>query len=131
MRPLEFLAVMAETANKLDFAAHMNLISKEVSVYGVPDFEVITYDDWYRQCEHEFENKVLKRVSYEGLNILAETPERVMFKSVETVEGTDGSVNVNGIEFIIQKEADGQWRVGQERILPEDELENDKRRGAL
>ncbi len=131
MRPLEFLAVMAETATKLDFEAHMNLISKEVSVYGVPDFEVITYDDWYKQCQHEFDNKLLKRVSYEGLNILAETPERVMFKSVETVEGVDGSVNINGIEFIIQKEADGQWRVGQERILPEEELDSDKRRGAL
>ena len=54
-----------------------------------------------------------------------------MFKSIETVEGTDGSVNTSGIEFIIQKEEDGQWRVFQERILPDDELENDKRRGAL
>lgn len=128
---MEFLAVMAETANKLDFDAHMNLISKDVSVYGVPDFEVITYDDWYKQCQHEFENKLLKRVSYDGLNVLAETPERVMFKSIETVEGSDGSINASGIEFIIQKEEDGQWRVGQERILPEEELDSDKRRGAL
>ena len=52
MNPLEFLAVMAETANKHDFQAHMNLISKDVSVYGVPGFEVITYADWYNQCEH-------------------------------------------------------------------------------
>ena len=35
MNPLEFLAVMAETANKLDLDAHMNLISKEVSVITV------------------------------------------------------------------------------------------------
>ncbi len=131
MRPLEFLAVMAETANKLDLEAHMNLISKDVSVYGVPDFEVITYEDWFNQCKHEFENKLLKKVSYQGLNILAETPERVMFKSIETVEGSDGSVNANGIEFILQKEDDGQWRVAQERILPEDELASDKQRGAL
>jgi hypothetical protein len=131
MNPLEFLAVMAETANKHDLDAHMNLISKDVSVYGVPGFEVITYNDWYRQCEYEFENRLLKKVSYAGLNILAETPDRVMFKSMETVEGSDGSVNTSGIEFIIQKEADGQWRVYQERVLPDDELESDKRRGAL
>jgi hypothetical protein len=128
---MEFLAVMAETANKLDLEKHMNLISKEVSVYGVPDFEVITYEDWYKQCKYEFENKLLKKVSYEGLNVLAETDDRVMFKSLETIEGSDGSINTSGIEFIIQKEDDGQWRVGQERILPDDELENDKRRGAL
>lgn len=131
MNPLEFLAVMAETANKLDLDAHMNLISKEVSVYGVPDFEVITYDDWFNQCKYEFENKLLKKVSYQGLNILAQTSDRVMFKSLETVAGSDGSVNTSGIEFIIQKEDDGQWRVSQERILPADELENDRRRGAL
>ncbi len=131
MKPMEFLAVMAETANNLDFEAHMNLISKTVSVYGVPDFEVVTYDDWHRQCKHEFENKVLKRVSYNGLNILEETPERVMFKSLETVEGTDGSLNTSGVEIIIQKEDDGQWRVVQERVLPEDELDSDKRLGAL
>ena len=131
MKPLEFLAAMAETANKHDFPSHMELISKDVSVYGVPGFEVITYDDWYKQCEYEFENKLLKKVSYEGLNILAQTPERVMFKSLETVEASDGSVNTSGVEFIIQKEADGQWRVSQERILPDDELESDKSRGAL
>jgi small nuclear ribonucleoprotein (snRNP)-like protein len=131
MIPLEFLAAMAETANKLDFDAHMNLISKDVSVYGVPDFEVITYDDWYKQCKYEFDNKLLKKISYEGLNVLAETADRIMFKSLETVEGSDGSINTSGIEFIIQKEKDGQWRVSQERILPDDELESDKRRGAL
>ncbi len=131
MNPQQFLDNMAATANALDLEQHMNLISKEVSVFGVPGFDVIGYDDWFNQCKHEFENRLLKKVSYRGLNVLAETPERVMFKSVETVEGVDGTVNTNGIEFIIQKEDDGNWRVSQERVLPEDELENDIRRGAL
>ena len=131
MNVQNFLDAMASTANDLNLNEHMNLISKEVSVFGVPGFEVIGYQDWFNQCQHEFENKLLKQVSYQGLNVLAETPERIMFKSVETVEGSDGEKNSSGIEFIIQKEDDGQWRVTQERILPEDELENDRRRGAL
>jgi hypothetical protein len=131
MQPLEFLAVMAETANKLDFEAHMNLISKEVRVYGVPEYEVITYDDWHRQCKHEFENKLLKNVSYQGMSILDETPERVMFKSIETVEGSDGNTNVSCIEFTLQKEDDQRWRVSQETVLPENELEKFKRQEAL
>ena len=122
---------MAETANKLDPDAHMNLISKDVSVFGVPGFDVIGYDDWFNQCKHEFENKLLKQVSYKGLNVLAKTPEKIMFKSLETVEGADITVISSGIEFIIQKEEDGVWRVSQERVLPDDELENDIRRGAL
>ena len=131
MNAQQFLDRMAATANALDLDAHMNLISKDVSVFGVPGFDVIGYDDWFNQCKHEFENKLLKQVGYKGLNVLAETPDKIMFKSIETVEGTDGTVNSSGIEFIIQKEEDGEWRVSQERVLPEDELENDVRRGAL
>jgi len=131
MKPQEFLNQMAVTANALDLDEHMNLISKDVSVYGVPGFEVIGYDDWYNQCKHEFENKLLKRVSYQGLNVLAQASDRIMFKSVETIEGADGETNTSGIEFIIQLEEDGQWRVNQERVLPEDELDNDRRRGVL
>jgi hypothetical protein len=55
----------------------------------------------------------------------------MMFKSIETVEGSDGETNISGIEFIIQIEDDGQWRVNQERVLPDDELESDRRRGVL
>ena len=63
--------------------------------------------------------------------MLAETPEKIMFESLETVEDADTTVNSNRIEFIIQKEEGGVWRVSQERVLPDDELENDIRRGAL
>jgi ketosteroid isomerase-like protein len=131
MNAQQFLDRMAETANALDLDAHMKLISRDVSVFGVPGFDVIGYDDWFNQCKYEFDNKLLKQVGYKGLNVLAETPDKIMFKSIETVEGTDGTINSNGIEFIIQKEEDGEWRVSQERVLPDDELENDIRRGAL
>ena len=127
----QFLDRMASTANALDLEQHMNLISRDVGVFGVPGFDVIGYDDWYSQCRHEFENRLLKQVSYRGLNVLAETPDRIMFKSIETVVGSDGASSSSGIEFIISKEDDGQWRVTQERVLPDDELENDIRRGAL
>jgi len=64
---------MADTASTLDFDAHINLIFKDVSVFGVPGFDVI---------------------------------------------GHDGTINTNGIEFIIKKQDDGFWRVSQERLLP-------------
>ncbi len=126
MSPDKFLVEMAASANQLDLKTHMNLVSKEVCVYGVPDYEKITYDDWFSQCKHEFENKLLKKVSYEGLKILAQTADRIMFTSRETIEGSDGSLATNDIEFIIQQEDDGQWRVAQERILSDDEPLDDK-----
>lgn len=127
----QFLDQMADSANALDLERHMNLISRNVGVFGVPGFDVIGYDDWYNQCRHEFENQLLQQVSYKGLNVLAEMPDRIMFKSIETVIGADGATSSSGIEFIISKEDDGQWRVTQERVLPDDELDNDIRRGAL
>ena len=131
MKAQQFPGRMAETANALDLDAYVNLISKDVSVFGAPGFDVIGYDEWFNQCKHEFENKLLKQVSYKGLNVLTETPDKIMFKSLETVEGAEATVNSSGIEFIIQNEEDGVWRVSQERVLPDDDLENNIRRGAL
>jgi len=126
--PEEMLTALARTANALDYTAHMALISPTVSVFGVPGFEVIGYDDWARQCQHEFTQKLLKRVHYEGLRIVSSTTSRIMFKTVETTEGTDGTINHHGLEVLIQKEPDGVWRVTQERVLPEEEVAFDSRK---
>ncbi len=125
---IEMLEALALTANAGAYTSHMNLISKDVSVYGVPGFDVIGYDDWARQCEYEFDEGLLKRVSYEGMRVVTVTPGHVLFKTTETVEGSDGSVNRQGLEIIIRKEADGKWRVLQERILAADEMEFDSRK---
>ena len=124
MNAQQFLDQMAMTANALDLDAHMDLISKEVHVFGIPGFEKIGYDDWFKQCKHEFENKMLKQVYYKGLDILTETSDKLVFKSIETVEGTDGKSNTYDIEFIIQKEDDGKWRVTQETVLSQDDLKD-------
>ena len=121
----DMLEALARTANAHDYTAHMDLISPTVNVYGVPGFEVIGYDDWVRQCRHEFDQGLLKQVGYEGLSVVSMTPGNVLFKTTETVEGTDGTINRHGVEILIRKEADGRWRVTQERILPAEEMEFD------
>ncbi|MDH5571625.1 MAG: hypothetical protein OEY89_07660 [Gammaproteobacteria bacterium] len=117
----QWLNDAATTATNHDFTAHMNLISRRVSLTGVPGFENIDYDAWSAQCQHEFKNKVLKSVRYTGLKLAACTDKRVMFKTFETVEATDGTINAQGIEVLLEKEDDGQWRLVQERVLPDDE----------
>lgn len=117
MNPQDFLNKMADTANTFNFDAHMNLISKDVKVLGFPEFDEITYDDWYNQSKKEFEDGTLKRVTYQGLYVVAEEEDRALFQSVETVESSDGKMNISVIEFTIQKEADGQWRVVKEQIM--------------
>jgi ketosteroid isomerase-like protein len=121
----EWLAASAHTANTKNYAAHMDLISRKVQVFGIPGIEVIGYDDWARQCQHEFETGVLKQVSYDGMKVQVMTPGRVMFKTIETVEASDGAVQAHGLEIILEKETDGKWRVVQERILTREEAEHD------
>ena len=121
----DMLEALALTANTRAYSAHMDLISKEVSVYGVPGFDVINYSDWARQCKHEFDEGILKQVSYEGLRVVTLTPGNVLFKTTETVEGTDGTVNRHVVEILIREEADGKWRIVQERILAEGEMAYD------
>jgi len=120
-----WLAASARTANAKDFDAHMDLISRKVQVFGIPGIEVIGYDDWAKQCQHEFAAGVLKNVSYDGMKVQVMTPGRVMFKTVETVEASDGTINAQGVEIILEKETDGKWRVVQERILSREEAEHD------
>ena len=80
-------------------------------------FDVIGCDDWARKCTHEFGTNVLKSVSYQGIKMLDATDSSVRFRTYETVEGTDGTVNSQGIEVLLQREGDGKWRVVQERVL--------------
>lgn len=121
----EWLKASARTANEKDFAARMSLISRRVRVFGVPGTEVIGYDDWAKQCQHEFATGVLKNVAYTGMKVQAMTPGHVMFKTPETVEANDGAVQAHGVEIMLEKEADGNWRVVQERVLPREEAAHD------
>lgn len=85
----------------------MNLISHRVSLQGVPGFDNIDYDAWSAQCKHEFENMVIKSVRYDSFKLIAETATRIMFKTFETVEATDGTANAQGVEMLLEQEQDG------------------------
>lgn len=122
----QWLDASARTATGHDLSAHMDLISREVKVFGVPGFDMLGFDDWARQCEHEFSQALLKSVSYAGLKLRAVTTAHVMFKTVETIETKDGVTNRHGIEAVIELEPDGVWRLTQQRVLEADELEHDK-----
>ena len=117
----KWLDAVKRTARELDYKAHMDLVSKRVQVHGIPGFDVIGYDDWARQCEHEFSNGVLKAVGYQELRMIVATDTRIMFQTLERVEATDGTVVRHGLEVLLEKEPDGKWRVVKERIMPDDE----------
>lgn len=116
-----WLDAVERTARELDYEGHMSLVSRRVQVFGTPGFDVIDYDAWARQSRHEFDQCVLAGVQYRGLKVVVSQPERVMFRTVERVEASDGAVNEHGLEVLLEKEGDGEWRVVQEKILSDEE----------
>jgi len=120
----QWLNNSAETAAQKDLAAHMGMISKRVSVLGVPGFDNIDYDTWNEQCRHQFENSMIKSIAYKGFNLISSTDTQVVFTIFERVVGTDGSLNEQIVEMSLDKEEDGAWRLVQERVL----IENDAMR---
>jgi len=119
----DWMSKIVATAASRQFEQHMDLISKNVNITGIPDFENIGYNDWAKQCKHEFENNIIKSIRYQGLKLQAQTETRIMFKTYESVEATDGTINSQGIEVLLEKEQ-SVWRVIQERILPPDEVKH-------
>lgn len=117
----EWMDRTVRTLADYDIQGHLGLISKEVKVHGVPEFGIIDYKDWAAQVEHEFKNKLIKSVEFRGDRIRAESPQDIMFLTLEVVTASDGQVIENALEVLLKKEDDGVWRVIQERILDEGE----------
>jgi len=115
-----WLQSFAQTAVEQNLTAHMAHISKEVGVFGVPGFDVLGYDDWFKQCEHEFPQGLIKALSYPNPKIRTSTDEQILFVVLETMSMANGGSSSQALEMLLQKEGD-KWLLKQLRMLPEDE----------
>jgi len=120
----QWLTHAAESAGEKDLKGHMGMRSKRGSVQGVPGFDNIDYDTWYKQCRHQFENAMIKSIAYKGFNLISSTETQILFTVYETVVGSDGTLNEQIVEKSLEKEDDDVWRLVQERVL----IENDAMR---
>ena len=120
----QWLTQAIETAEQKNLEKHMGMISKRVSVQGVPGFDNIGYDTWYMQCRHQFENAMIKSIAYKGFNLISAAEDKIIFTVYETVVGTDGTLNEQIAEKTLEKEDDDVWRLVLERVL----IENDAMR---
>ena len=120
----QWLTDAAESAGKKDLQGHMGMISKRISVQGVPGFDNIDYDIWYKQCRHQFEMSMIKSIAYKGFNLISATETQILFTVFEAVVGSDGTLNEQIVEKSLEKEDDDVWRLVQERVL----IENDAMR---
>jgi hypothetical protein len=112
------------TALARDLQGHMAMISPHVMVFGVPGFETLGYDDWYRQCEHEFPQGLITGLEYSRLKLRTASADSILFKALETTRTSEGGNLAQAVEMLLQHEG-GDWKLKQLRMLPEDEARHD------
>lgn len=112
------------SALKHDLATHMAMISREVMVFGVPGFDALYYDDWYRQCEQEFPQGLLTGLTYEKVTIRTADDNDILFNSLETTRTSDGRTIAQPVEVLLRNEG-RDWRLKQMRLLKEDEARHE------
>lgn len=122
----KFLQEMAETAMNHDLDAHMNLISEKVQLLGVPGQGAIGYEQWKSQCQQEFSEQLIENVSYDELEIIPRQDEHLMFTTVETISTTKGDTQTMAIEVVLTKESDNVWRMTHQRVLPDQDSQQDQ-----
>lgn len=113
----DWLNSFAATAEQANLGAHMAHISHQVEVLGVPGFEVVSYEDWHRQCREEFPQKLIRSVNYSNMKVRELGADFVVFVVHEEVVLNDGGNNPNTVEMRLQLEGD-RLLLRKLRILP-------------
>lgn len=111
---LDDLAYSAATWN-LD--AHMELVSKNVVVFGVPGIEKIDYLGWEKRRRNEFNNKLLYSLNHQNPQVLSERPGLITFSVQELMRDRSKQSIELAKEVTLHQEEDGKWRVIRELIL--------------
>jgi len=112
----QWLVGAANSAAPKDPDLHMGIIPKRLTLHGMPGFDNIDYDAW---------SNLIKNIVYKSLTLISVTHSHRLLKTLESVMGTDGTVNKKGVEMLLKKEKDSLWRRVQEHVLPEAEAISD------
>jgi len=107
---------MSYTAAVRDYDAHMDLVSRDVQIHGVPNAGVIGYKGWARRRMHEFKNGLLFSLTYKNLELRSADENEITFSVRETMKSTEGHVLVLDKEIMLAREGKETWRVKLERI---------------
>ena len=111
-----WLEKLTRSVEKRDLAAHMQLVSERVQVYGLPGGQIVDHSQWKNRRHTEFNQAQLLALGYRLLNIKTITSHRLGFHVEETMQACNGMCVFVDKDIILEREADDQWRVVEENI---------------
>lgn len=102
----------------------MNLVSKQVKVFGLADFEFVDYNFWLTQVQEQFAGGLVTAVRYYLNAVKADSDTQVSFTAMEYLTDKDGQEHENPLLVVLAKEPDGAWRVIEQKILTQQEAQD-------
>ena len=112
----KWLSNITETVSSKDLNKHMDLVSENVVIYGMPSGNTLNYADWYNRRRTEFQRNLLKSVAYNKLQIRNLGLRRLIFDIEEVMEGSNGDIAIINKTIILEQDLDDAWRVVEETI---------------
>jgi len=107
---------MSQSIKQAELNEHMQLVSKKISVYGMPSKGVIDYKEWRARRKYEFKNGSVIALNYQNIKLIGSTAKRLRFTASETMLGKDGKMVILDKNFTLELEKDGFWRVVEENV---------------
>jgi len=99
----------------------MDLISKQVKVYGLADFDFVDYNFWLNQVQEQFANGMITSLRYYLNSIKADSETQLRFTAMEYMTDKEGKEHENPLLVVLTREEDGIWRATEETILSDEE----------
>lgn len=112
----KWLTNITETIKAKDIHKHMDLVSENVAVYGMPSGKTLSYADWHKRRKSEFNRNLIKNIAYNNLKIKTFGLRRLIFDVEEIIDGSNGDLAIINKQVVLEEEQDNKWRVVEETI---------------
>ena len=112
----QWLKAVSKSVAEHDIDGHMDLVSHNVQVYGLPSGATIDYQGWKKRRQSEFKRGLIHNISYNKPHIKNIALKRLIFEVQEITDASNGETLLLDKKIVLEKEHDGKWRVVEETI---------------
>ena len=112
----KWLSSITETVEARDLEKHMDLVSENVAIYGMPSGKTLNYADWRGRRKNEFKRGLLNSLTYNNLKIKTIGLRRLIFDIEEVMDGAKGDMAIINKQIILEQDLDDKWLVVEEVV---------------
>lgn len=112
----KWLSSITKSVEARDLEKHMDLVSENVAIYGMPSGKTLSYADWRSRRKNEFKRGLLKSLTYNNLKIKTIGLRRLIFDIEEVMDAANGDMAIINKQIILEQDIDDKWHAVEEVI---------------